>query len=70
MKVLKKIIGCIIIIGLCILVIHPAITAGVTLFVIIKAGEVVMYWILANLISKLIFGKSLRKWLFEDEEES
>ena len=65
-KIVKKIIGLALIAFICIMVLHPAITAGVTLYIICKAAELLLFWGLANLVSKLLFGQSIKQFLFED----
>ena len=63
----KKIIGIVLIVICVILVLHPGFTAGLALWAIVKFGEVFVYYTLANLSCKLLFGKSLRKWLTEED---
>lgn len=68
MKIFKKIVGLALIALCCVLVLHPAITCGITLYILLKAVELLLYWGLASLICRLLFGKSLRKWLFEEDD--
>lgn len=69
MSIIKKIIGLILIGICCVIVLHPAITAGITIYVIVKAVEILLLWGLANLISKLLFGMSIREFLFDDDDD-
>ena len=64
---IKKIVGIVLIVICVILILHPGFTAGLALWAIVKFGEVFVYYTLANLSCKLLFGKSLRKWLSEED---
>lgn len=68
-RIIKKLIGLLLIGACCFIVLHPAITAGVTIYIVIKAIEILLLWGLANLISKLLFGVSIKDFLFDDDDD-
>ena len=66
-RIIKKIIGFLIVALLTVIVCCPTVTAGIAVIIIIKGADVGVLWLVANIISRIIFGKSLRKFLFDDE---